>query len=395
MEQLGVVVAGDTDCGRKTLIGQLLHRASDRTKQSQTGNYNKETALTVEHLTRDGIADIPQFELRTSERSYRFVIPQDYADFLRKAVIGAIKADAAILLIDASKGIHEQTCRYAYLLSMLGVKQTIVVINKMDLKAYNRIKFWQLSGEITDFLKPFDMQIVGIIPAAAKYDDNITTASSKMDWHRSSTLMESLDYFSAPKNLIQLPLRVIVQSPFLTNSKTKILARIVRGKLFQGHQLAFGPVHNITKVLSIEEISGRKKTSAEPGELVALALEDTCHISRGQIGFNVCHPPLVTDLLITELFWIGDKSLKPEDRIDISCGTNCCSGQIEKISDIRDPSCLDVNFNHVEQLAQSQFANVRIKLNSPICIDPFSELPDLGRFAIFQDNKIAGGGIFK
>ncbi len=395
MEQLSIVVAGNTNCGKKTLIEQLLGKTGNQTNQPPVNNFPKKLEPDVNQITKDEFTDIPQCVLETLERSYLFFIPKDYIEFLQNAVTGKIIADAAILVIDASENIHKQVYQYTYLLAMLGVKQTIVVINKMDLTCYNKIKFWQHFEEISDFLKKLDIQIVAVIPVSAKDDDNINTASYRMNWNTTATLLESLAHFSSPGNLSQLPLRVIVHSCYLTDSKTKILAKVTSGKLFHNHELAFGPVHHTTKVLSIEDLSGNEKTFALPYESVALILEDTNYVSRGQVGFNVCQPPLITDLLTTELFWIGDKSLKPEDRIHISCGTDCCSARIEKISDIRDPSCLELKLNNVEQLAQSQFADVRIKLNSKICIDPFSKLPDLGRFAVFQDNKIAGGGILK
>lgn len=281
MEQLRIVVAGNTDCGRKTVIGRLISQPSNKTNQPQTVDYKKESAVAVEQLTKDDITDIPQFNLRTPEKSYYFFIPKDYTEFLKNAPGGTIKADAAILIIDASEGIHKQTCRYAYLFSMISVKQTVVVINEMGMKRYNRIKFWQLSEEISDFLKKLDMQIVGIIPVSAKYDDNITTASNKMDWNTSSTLMKLLDHFPDLKNLTWLPLRVIVQSCYLTDGRTKIFAKVASGKLFHGHQLTFGPVQHTARVLSIEGILGQEKTFAERGKLVALILEDTDYVSRG------------------------------------------------------------------------------------------------------------------
>lgn len=394
MEQLRIIVAGNVNCGRKTLIEQLLSKTGNQTNQPSVDSFKKEFE-SVKQVTKDDLTDIPQYVLETPVRNYRFLIPKDYIEFLQNAVSGKIIADAAILVIDASESIHKQIYRYEYLLTMLGVKQTIVAVNKMDMKCYNRIKFWQLSEEISDFLKKLDVQITAVIPVSAKNGDNINTASSRTDWNTSATLMELLANFSAPGHLSQLPLRVIVHSCYLTNSKTKILAKVTSGKLFHNHQLVFGPVHHTTKVLSIEDLSGNEKTSAVAGESVALILEDTDYVSRGQVGFNACQPPLINDFLTTELFWVGDKSLKSDDRINVSCGTDCCCGRIEKISDIRDPSCLDVKFNNVEQLAQSQFADVRIKLDSRICIDPFSKLPELGRIAVFQDNKIAGGGILK
>ena len=385
MEQLRIIVAGHTGHGKSTIIRKLL---------SETNPSSQDVLSETEHNCDISLEDIAESNFRTAKRSYTLLNCANLKSLLRNITTGSIKTDAAILIVDASKGLLNQTYQYAYLLSMFGIKEIIVVVNKMDLQLYNRIKFWQISEEISDFLKKLNMHIISIIPASAKYGDNITAKSSRMDY-TSATLMKSLDYLSAPKNLAQLPLRVIVQSSLLTDNKTKILAKITSGKLFHGHQLTFGPVHHTTKVLSIEDLAGNEKTSAEPGESVAIILEDTNYISRGQVGFNVCHPPLITDLLITELFWIGAESLKPGDRIYISCGTDSCSGQIEKISGIHDPACLEVKFNHVDQVAESQVANVGIKLASPICIDPFDDLPDLGRFAIFGDNKITGGGIFK
>lgn len=385
-EKLRVVVTGNKGCGKSTLIKRLLSEIniSSQDVSNEIGQ-NSQTCLT----------DIAEANFQSARRSYTFIDCASHKGLLRNIARGAIKTDVAILVIDASKGLLNQTCQYAYLLSMFGIQEIIIVVNKMDLKLYNRIRFWEISEEISDFLKKLNIHIVSIIPASAKYGDNITTKSSRMDWNSSATLMKSLDCFSTLKNLTQLSLRVIVQSSYLTDNKTKILTRVTSGKLFHGHQLTFGPVHHTTRVSSIEEMSGQEKTSTEPGELVALVLEDTNCVKRGQVGFNVCHPPLITDLLITEVFWIDANSLKPNDKIDILCGTNSCSGQIKRISDIYDPVCLDVKLNHVDQLAESQVANVRIKLDSPICIDPFEYLPDLGRFTIFHDNKITGGGIFK
>ena len=397
MENLRIIVAGHIGNGINTLIGRLLYETGSL-PNDMSGKISKSKAITnkegfvptIEQLTKteNDEVDVPQIEFETAHRNYTFIIPADHKEFLKNIVTGAIEADAAILVIDASKGLLNQIYQYAYLFSMLRIKEIIIVVNKMDLKLYNRIKFWELSEEIGDFLKRINMYIIAIVPASARYGDNITTKSSRMDWNTSATLMKSLDYLSTPKNLIQLPLRLIVQSSYLTDSKTKILAKVASGKIFEGHQLTFGPTHHAAKVISIE-------VSANSGESVAVVLENTNYLERGQVGFNVCHPPLTTDFVIAEVFWVGAKSLKPDDKIDVLCGTRHCPGRIEKISEILDPPCLDVNLNYVNQLAECQVATVKINLDSPICIDPFDELPELGRFAIFQDSKIAGGGIFK
>jgi sulfate adenylyltransferase subunit 1 (EFTu-like GTPase family) len=113
------------------------------------------------------------------------------------------------------------------------------------------------------------------------------------------------------------------------------------------------------------------------------------------VGFNVRRPPLTTNYLIADVFWIGTEPLRLGEKMDILCGTQRCSAQIEKISEIIDPVSLRIICTNADQLTDSQVASVKIKLDSPMCVDPFDRLPELGRFAIVQDDRIAGGGIIK
>ena len=134
---------------------------------------------------------------------------------------------------------------------------------------------------------------------------------------------------------------------------------------------------------------------AGPDELVATIFEDASKIERGQIGFSTCCPPLITSHLIADVFWLDACPLKRDDKIEILCGPQYIFAKIEKISTIINIVNFRVNHHDVEYLAKLHIGNIRIKLDTPICIDPFDDIPDMGGFTIVRDNKIAGGGILK
>ena len=405
MENLKVVITGHIDHGKSTLIGRLLYETDSLSRQvtdeidSSAAKGDKQAFAFItdqlqEEQNRGITIDTTQVQLHRPKRNYTLIDTPGHREFLKNMITAATTADAAILIIDISEGLSEQTYQHMYLTNMLGIKQIIVVINKMDQKLYNRIRFWELSEAITDFLKKLNTQIIAVIPVSAQYGDNITSKSGRMKWNNSPTLIQSLDCLSASKTPTQSPLRFVVQCPFVAEDKTTILGRVASGRLFQNHQITFGPVCHTTKVISITA-SGSRVTSAEAGQSVGIVLQDSANIERGQVGFNACHPPLVTAGLIADIFWIGTRPLKLAEEISILCGTQCCSAHIEKIMEIIDPASLCVVCKNAGQLLESQVANVRIKLASVICIDPFDEIVELGSFAIVHNGRISGGGVIK
>lgn len=405
MENLRIVVAGHIDHGKSTLIGRLLYETNclpqnviENIEKSEALGCKEGFAFVTDQLEEEqtgGITiDTTQVEFKTAKRSYTLIDTPGHKEFLKNMVTGTTRADAAILVIDASQGPLVQTYQHTYLIAMLGIRQILVVVNKMDIKLYSKPVFRELSEEITAFLRKLNMEIIAIVPVSAQYSENIAAKSSEMRWNTSPTLMKSLDYFSSPKNPTRRPLRFIVQCPYVTDGETFILGKVASGKLFRNHRLTFGPTHHTTKVLSIE-VSGQERATAESGESVAIVLEDTTNVERGQVGFNICQRPLITDCLTANVFWIGAEPLQTSGKIDILCGTRRCSARIENISKIIDPASLKVICTDADKLTDSQVASVKIKLDSPMCVDPFDKLPELGRFAIVRNGRITGGGVVK
>ncbi len=405
MENLRIVVAGHIDHGKSTLIGRLLYETNclpqnvmENIEKSEALGCKEGFAFVTDQLEEEqtgGITiDTTQVEFKTAKRSYTLIDTPGHKEFLKNMVTGTTRADAAILVIDASQGPLVQTYQHAYLIAMLGIRQILVVINKMDIKLYSKPVFRELSEEITDFLRKLNMEIIAIVPVSAQYGENIAAKSSEMRWNTSPTLMKSLDYFSGQKNLPRQPLRFIVQCPYVADGKTTILGKVASGKLLKNHRLTFSPTNHTTKVLSIE-VSGRERAVAESGQSVALVLKDATNVERGQVGFDIRHPPLITDYLTADVFWIGAEPLQTNGKIDILCGTQRCSAQIENISKIISPALLKVICTDADELQDSQVASVKIKLVSPMCVDPFDKLPELGRFAMVRNGRITGGGVVK
>jgi len=309
-------------------------------------------------------------------------------------VTGTIHADTADLVIDALKAIVGHVYQYAYLITMLGIKKIIVAVNKIDCLLYNKSRFVSRADEIKKPFEELHAEVTAIILISARYGDNVVVKSDRMKWYTSRTLEESLERVHPGKSSAQLPFRLVVYCPHITKGRITILGTVISGKLFKGQQLTFGPDHHITKVLSIK-VSTEEKESVEAPASVSFALEDSNNVERGQIGFDVSSPPLIADYLIAHAFWIDAKPINPADEVDILCGTQYCSGQVETISEIQIPACLETDCVYTRKLNDLQAADVRIKLNSPICVDPFNEIPGLGRFATIQYNRITGGGVLE
>jgi len=404
MLYLKIVVFGNSQTGKSTLIDRLFGETG-RSNLNEAKIYKSPYEVPVfknpacpgyihkfSNLTgnlNDGIAET---EFGTAERKYLLIDASSHEKLTENVLTGKINAQAAILVLDVMHGLNTHTYQQLYLLSLFGIKEVIVIINKMDLKLYNRLQFWELSEEIKEQTKKFNMEIISVIPASAGNGDNIITKSNKMKWNTSPTLKRALDYLSPPGREAQLPLRFLVQGLDVAQEKTRVIGKVAAGMIFKNQQLTFGPLYHTTKVLKIE-FSTHEKTFAKAGMSVALTLEYPGKIERGQIGFNICCPPITTDYIVADVFWQSSTPLSYDDKIHVLSSTQICAGRVVTISKAVDPACIDIISRHPDQLKQFHIGKVGIKLRSPICVDPFIKISELGKFIILKNDKISGGGV--
>ena len=176
-----------------------------------------------------------------------------HKEFLKNMITGASSADAAILVIAANEGVQEQSRRHAYLLSLLGIRQIIVVVNKMDLADYSEKRFREIEAEYRAFLSQLGLEARVFVPASAKQGENIARKSSnKMKWHGGPTVLDAFDHLEAPKAPTDLPLRFCVQDVYRFDERRIIAGRIETGVLRVGDSLVFSPANKSSVVATIE-----------------------------------------------------------------------------------------------------------------------------------------------
>src|ERR1700759_3889448 len=204
-EQLKIVIAGHVDHGKSTFVGRLFNdtgslpegKLEQLQKIAERRGVPFEWANLMDALQSERdqniTIDTAQIWFQTKKRQYVIIDAPGHKEFLKNMITGAANADAAILVIAASEGGREQSRRHAYLLGLLGIKQLIVVVNKMDLADYSEKRFREIEEEYRKFLAGLDLEPRVVIPASAKVGENIAVKSSKMAWYKGSTVLEALD----------------------------------------------------------------------------------------------------------------------------------------------------------------------------------------------------------
>jgi bifunctional enzyme CysN/CysC len=221
-----IVIVGHVDHGKSTLIGRLLAETGSlpdgKLEQLKAVSARRGMPFELSFLLdalqteRDqGITiDTSQVRFRTPSRDFVLIDAPGHAEFLRNMITGASQADAALLIVDAAEGVREQTRRHGYLLHLLGVRQVVVVINKMDRVSYDDSRFRELDAEITAHLQGFGVTPAAVIPISARHGDGVVARTAAIAWYSGPTVIEALDRFVPAVPASALPLRLPVQAVY-------------------------------------------------------------------------------------------------------------------------------------------------------------------------------------
>ena len=318
-ETIKVVIVGHVDHGKSTLIGRLIHdlnqipegKLEELTKISSRRGMDFEWAFLLDALQTErnqGITiDTTQIFFKTKKRNYILIDAPGHQEFLRNMITGASSAEIAILIIDAVEGIKEQTKKHAYLLKLLGIKEIIVLINKMDAKNYERRFFQEITKELDNFLKILNLKKINTIPISAKEGENINNKSQKMKWFHELNLVDTLDNIDIVTDKSIVPLRIPVQDIYKFNEKRIIVGKIETGRLSIGDEILVSPSNSKSKIKSIEVWPKKKKTECVSGECIGLTLNDKIFVERGNIISHVGKPPQLTNIFEANIFWLSQK----------------------------------------------------------------------------------------
>ncbi len=405
-ERLKIVIVGHVDHGKSTLIGRLFFdtnslpegKAESIRKACEAEGMDFEYAFLLDALLEEQeqniTIDTTRIQFRTARRGYVIIDAPGHKEFLKNMVTGAASADAAILLIDAHEGVREQSRRHGFLLSLLGVGQVIVAVNKMDLAGFREERFREIEREYTAFLAQLGVKPAHFIPMSAKLGHNITEPSPEMAWFGGPSILQALDAFRPPASRDDLPLRLVVQDVYRFDERRIIAGRVEAGKVRVGDEVVFWPDRKRSRVKSIEAW-GAKAPVAETraGGAVAVTLEEQIFVERGQIGSHPEEGPAEGREFQARLFWLREAPLREGELYEMRLGTAATSARLARIHRVIDSSTLDVAGGDRSDIRKNEVAEVTLRARRPLAFDNAERIGETGRFVLLQDGRIGGGGV--
>jgi len=406
MERMGLkfVIVGHVDHGKSTLIGRLLYdtnslppdKIEEIQKTSKALGRETEFAYLLDHLEEErqqGITiDTTQVFFKTEKREYVIIDAPGHVEFVKNMITGASQAEAAVLIIDVNEGVKEQTKRHSYILSLLGLKQVIVVLNKMDMVGFQEIHFAQIKKEIEEFLRSINISPIFYIPIAALSGENIAKRAEKMVWYKGPTFLESLDSLENREATNDKPLIFPIQDIYKIDSKRIAVGRVEAGVLRSGQEIKVYPSRQLTKVKSIEKYP-KQVNEASAGESIGITVEASLFLDRGYVVCDSGEDPVLTDTFRASVFWMARKEFNKGERIMVRCSTQETSGKMEVIRRRINSSTLEVIAEEADELGNLEVGEVIIKTKNPIVIKTFQDVQELGRFVMVRDEDICAGGI--
>ena len=405
-DQLKIVIVGHVDHGKSTLVGRLFHDTGSLPDgkfeaikaQCERRGMPFEWSFLMDALQAErdqGITiDTSQIWFKTEKRGYVIIDAPGHKEFLKNMVTGAAASDAAVLVIDAEEGLQEQSRRHGYLLHLLGVKQIVVVVNKMDLIGYDQARFEAIDTEYRAYLESIGVAPTFVIPASAREGDHVAQAGGKLAWFKGPTLVEALDSFDSVTKPVDQHLRFPVQDVYKFDERRIIAGRIESGRLKVGDTLLFSPANKTARVKSIETwpASGTSvKSEAEAGDSVGITLDEQLFVERGALASHEAQPPVETDVFRAQVFWLGRKPLEAGKRYKMKLNTAELPVEVQSVEHVIDTG--DLSNTAADAVERNAVGEVILRTPHLVPLDAHSDVPATGRFVLIDDYDIAGGGI--
>ena len=412
-QALRIVIVGHVDHGKSTLVGRFLHDTGalpeGKFESIQASCTRRgvpfEWAFLMDALQAERdqniTIDVSQIAFRTAAGQPGVLIDAPgHKEFLRNMITGAARADAALLLIAANEGVREQSRRHGYLLSLLGLKQVAVVVNKMDLVGYDQNVFQQIETEYRAFLAGFGVTPHVFIPISAREGVNVAAraADNPMPWFSGPTVAEVLDVFQPPPPEADGPLRLPIQDVYRFDARRILAGRVESGTVRVGDELVFSPFNKTGIVASIERwpddeaTNGSRPPSASAGESVGLTLTEQIFVERGHVASHVTDAPIKSNRVRANVFWLGQRDLQPGARLRLKLATQNVECEVASVDRVLDASQATVR-EGAASVAKNDVAEVTLQMRTPLVMDNHDRVAAMGRFVLLDGTDVSGGGI--
>ncbi|WP_374468740.1 sulfate adenylyltransferase subunit CysN [Phenylobacterium sp.] len=405
---LRFLTCGSVDDGKSTLIGRLLYdskmifedqlaalEADSRRVGTQGGEID--FALLVDGLAAEreqGITiDVAYRFFSTDKRKFIVADTPGHEQYTRNMVTGASTADAAIILIDARKGVLTQTRRHSFLVSLLGIRHVVLAINKMDLVDWRQERFDAIVADYRAFADQIGLKDFTAIPMSALRGDNITEPSTNTPWYDGPPLMRWLEEAPVEDDLQEKPFRMPVQWVNRPNLDFRGFSGLIAsGVVKPGDKVKTLPSGRESTVSRIVTLRG-DLDRAVAGQSVTITLADEIDVSRGDVLAAAGGPPAVADQFESTIVWFDDEPMLPGRPYLMKLGARTVSAQVTEPK-------YKVNVNTLEHLAATrlelnEIGVCNLALDAPIAFDPYAENKDLGGFILIDriSNRTVGAGM--
>ncbi|QIZ75738.1 sulfate adenylyltransferase subunit CysN [Ferrimonas lipolytica] len=408
---LRFITCGSVDDGKSTLIGRLLHDskmifedqlASIEADSKKVGTQGEaiDLALLVDGLQSEreqGITiDVAYRYFATDKRKFIIADTPGHEQYTRNMVTGASTADLAIILVDARAGMQVQTRRHSYLVSMLGIKQVVVAINKMDLVEHSQVRFEQIKKEYQQLAVELGLDAVQYIPMSALNGDNVVEPSAAMPWYQGPVLLPYLETVSLSEAQLTEQLRFPVQLVSRPNSDFRGYAgTISAGQIAVGQQVQVQPSGKQSTVARIVTFDG-DRPQAQAGDAVTLTLADEIDISRGELLVTPEQPAQQAQVAEGTVVWMADEPLRIGHEYGIKLATQTGAVWVEQVLDQTDVNTLERK--QAEGLALNEIGQVKLKFGKTMLLDDYRAHNHTGSFIVvdkFTNSTVAAGMITK
>ncbi len=410
-ELLRLVACGSVDDGKSTLIGRLLYDTKqvfvdqwehiEETSERRGDGYVNLALLTdgLRAEREQGITiDVAYRSFLTPRRRFQLADAPGHVQYTRNMVTGASTADVAVVLLDARKGVIEQTRRHTYIASTLGTPHIVFAVNKMDLVAYSEERFREIERELRVLADRLGAQDVVAIPIAALHGDNVVSGSERMTWWTGPTLLAYLETLeiAADRNLDsrRFPVQWVIRPMSEEHHDYRGYAGQVAGGVWRrGDEVVALPSGRTTRVAAIESADGELDI-AVPGMSVVIRLEDDLDLPRGDLLADPADQPLCARSLEATVCWMSERPLEPGTRLGVKQTTRTVRAVVEAIDHVVDMDKLEEH--PATEMRLNDIGTVRLRLSGPLMVDRYADNRATGAFILIGEatnDTVAAGMI--
>jgi sulfate adenylyltransferase large subunit len=396
-ELLRLVTCGSVDDGKSTLIGRLLYDTKqilvdqlqhiEETSERRGDGYVNLALLTdgLRAEREQGITiDVAYRSFVTPRRRFLLADAPGHVQYTRNMVTGASTAEVAVVLLDARKGVVEQTRRHMYIAAVLGIPHVVAAVNKMDLAGFAEPRFREVEVELAELAQRLGARDLLAIPLSALHGDNVVERSELISWYDGPTLLEHLETveIASDRNLEErrFPVQWVIR-PMAEewHDYRGYAGQVASGVWRAGDDVLVLPSGRRSRVASVDTADGPIELAVPPMS-VTIRLEDDLDVGRGDLLADPSDPPMAARELEARICWMSETPLEPRSRLAIKAGTRWSRAIVDGIASVVDMETLDEV--PAERMELNDIGVVRLRLAEPLPVDPYERNRATGAFVL-------------